>query len=53
MELAKKLDVKTVAEGIEEREQVEYLRMADCDMIQGYIYSRPVPADVFEEKFLR
>lgn len=53
MELAKKLDVKTVAEGIEEQEQVEYLRMADCDMIQGYIYSRPVPADVFEEKFLR
>ena len=53
MELAKKLNVKTVAEGIEEPEQVEYLRQVNCDMIQGYVYARPMPADAFEEKYVR
>lgn len=53
MELATKLNVKTVAEGIEEPEQVEYLRQVNCDMIQGYVYARPMPADAFEEKYVR
>lgn len=52
MELAKKLNVETVAEGIEEPEQVEYLRRVNCDMIQGYVYSKPIPADEFEEKYM-
>ena len=52
MELAKKLNVETVAEGIEEPEQVEYLRRVNCDMIQGYVYSKPIPADEFEKKYM-
>ena len=39
--------------GIEEPEQVEYLRQVNCDMIQGYVYARPMPADAFEEKYVR
>lgn len=48
VELAKRLKVKTVAEGIEEPEQLEYLRSIHCDEVQGYIYSRPLPISEFE-----
>ena len=37
IELARKLGMKTVAEGVETFTQVEFLRNADCDMVQGYI----------------
>lgn len=32
-----------LAEGAEEKDQVEFLRKAGCDKIQGYYYSKPVP----------
>jgi diguanylate cyclase (GGDEF)-like protein/PAS domain S-box-containing protein len=38
------LGVQTVAEGIEETEQLEELRDADCDLGQGYIFAPPMPA---------
>ena len=37
----------TVAEGVEKKEQEQYLLSADCDMVQGYYYGRPVPAEEF------
>lgn len=40
---------KLVAEGVENREQMSTLRELGCDYIQGYFYSRPVPADEFIE----
>lgn len=46
--LAKKLNMTTVAEGVETILQVEFLKQADCDMIQGYVFSRPVPIEEFE-----
>lgn len=46
--LAHDLGVSVVAEGIEEMEQVETLRELGCDMVQGYVYSKPVPVDEFE-----
>ena len=49
IELAQSLDVQTVAEGIEKPEQLDYLRAVGCDMVQGYIYSRPLPIPEFEE----
>jgi diguanylate cyclase (GGDEF)-like protein/PAS domain S-box-containing protein len=46
--LAHQLGLKVVAEGVELPEQIEYLRNYHCDVIQGYIVSRPLP----EEKIL-
>ncbi|WP_432662014.1 EAL domain-containing protein [Wukongibacter baidiensis] len=46
--IAKKLKLNVVAEGVETREQLDYLNMEKCDMVQGYFYSPPVPPDQFE-----
>ena len=43
--LCKGLDLGTVAEGIENREQLESLRNLGCQIVQGYFISRPVPAE--------
>ena len=37
-----------VAEGVETVEQLEWLRKANCDIIQGYLVERPMPAHKFE-----
>ncbi len=50
--LAHSLKLKVVAEGVETEEQSRLLRSLDCDEMQGYLFSRPVPADVFEKRFL-
>ncbi|MDU1911529.1 GGDEF domain-containing protein [Fusobacterium sp.] len=47
--LAKDLNMKTVAEGIEKQEQVDFLREIECDLIQGYIFYKPMPIEEFEE----
>lgn len=46
--LAHNLKLCVVAEGIEQMEQVEMLRDMHCDLIQGYVYSKPIPAEEFE-----
>ncbi len=43
--LARTLGLDTIAEGIESREQQELLAQIGCDKVQGYLYSKPVPAD--------
>lgn len=48
--LAKKLDMRIVAEGIETREQVDFLASMNCDLIQGYYFAKPMPISEFEEK---
>ena len=45
--IAKKLKMKTVAEGVETKEQAEVLKNMGCDMAQGYYYQRPMPAKVY------
>lgn len=42
-----------VAEGVETREQLDVLRKMDCPCAQGFYYDRPLPANVFEEKYLQ
>ena len=53
IKLAKNLNMVTVAEGVEEREQVEFLAKQGCDMIQGYVYDKPMPADNYMLKMER
>ena len=48
--LAKKLGMQIVAEGIETREQVDFLASLDCDLIQGFYFSKPLPVSEFEER---
>jgi len=50
--LGKSLGLIVVAEGVGEKQQVEFLVNADCHKIQGYYYSRPIPADLLEKLFL-
>ncbi len=45
--IAKKLNLKTVAEGVENENQVNYLKSIECDMLQGYYYSKPVSKGTF------
>lgn len=48
--LAKSLHMRTVAEGVEIKEQVEFLASQGCDMIQGYYYAKPMPGTDFEQR---
>ena len=47
--MATKLNLSVVAEGVETQEQLDFLRAADCDLVQGYFLGRPVPAAQFLE----
>ena len=48
IKLAESLEVPTIAEGVETAEQMLTLKNMGCDVIQGYYFSRPLPADEFE-----
>ncbi len=50
--LAHALKLKAVAEGVETEEQARLLRLLNCDEMQGYLFSKPVPRDIFETRFL-
>ncbi|EOR20937.1 diguanylate cyclase (GGDEF) domain-containing protein [Clostridium sartagoforme AAU1] len=41
IQLSHKLGITVVAEGVEEKEQVDYLKSIDCDTVQGFYYSKP------------
>lgn len=43
--MARSLKLKVVAEGVETEEQLEFLRRQQCDLVQGFLLSRPMPAD--------
>ena len=43
------MNVKVIAEGVETESQLDFLCRHDCDYIQGYYFSKPLPRDSFEE----
>lgn len=51
IDLAKKLNMQIVAEGIESREQVDFLVSQECDLIQGYFFAKPMPVEEYAEKY--
>ncbi|MCP4326380.1 MAG: EAL domain-containing protein [Alteromonadales bacterium] len=46
--LANAMNLKVIAEGVETIEQKEFLQEKGCNEIQGYLYSKPIPADEIE-----
>jgi EAL domain-containing protein (putative c-di-GMP-specific phosphodiesterase class I) len=50
--LAHSLKLNVVAEGVETADQSSILRSLECDLVQGYLYSKPIPGADFSAKFL-
>lgn len=48
VEMAKKLGMKVVCEGVETESQADFLKEINCDMAQGYLYAKPMPLEDFE-----
>jgi len=51
IDMIKKLGMTVLAEGVETKEQAEWLMNLGCDFLQGYYYSKPVPFDAYLEVF--
>ena len=52
VEMSNKLGMPVIAEGVETKEQADFLLNIGCDIIQGYYYAKPMPVSEFEEKYL-
>lgn len=50
--LSRELCMKTVAEGVETKEQLDFLTSSGCDIYQGYYFAKPMSVDDFEEAYL-
>lgn len=53
IQLAQALDLHTISEGVEERKQVEFLKEMHCDLIQGFVFAKPMPVPEFEKLAFR
>ena len=51
IQMGKSLRLNVVAEGVEDTEQLNFLRGSGCDAAQGYYFSKPLPADAFAEYY--
>ena len=49
--IANRMNLNTVAEGIETEEQLNFLRTSGCKVVQGYLYDEPMPADIFIARY--
>jgi EAL domain-containing protein (putative c-di-GMP-specific phosphodiesterase class I) len=49
--MAHNLKLEVIAEGVEDKEQLRFLQLHCCNFVQGYYFSKPVSADVFEKEF--
>lgn len=50
--VCKKMDVRLIAEGVEEEKQLSALEGCGIEVVQGYLFGRPVPVDEFERQFM-
>lgn len=51
-DICKSMDIQLVAEGIEEEEQLEALRSCGVELVQGFLFSRPIPIEEYEKQYL-
>lgn len=51
--LAKNLKIPVITEGVETKEQLDYLSGMGCDMFQGYYFAKAVPIEEFEDRYMR
>ena len=52
IKMAQKLGIKIIVEGVEDKEQAEFLRNLNCDFFQGYLYSKPITVSNFESNYI-
>ncbi|HLO83508.1 MAG TPA: EAL domain-containing response regulator [Nostocaceae cyanobacterium] len=52
IQMGHNLNLKIIAEGVETESELQFLRQNNCDAIQGYLFSRPLPAAEFEKLLL-
>ncbi len=48
--MANELDMSVITEGVEKWEQVEFLKSVNINMVQGFLFDRPLPKDDFEQR---
>ena len=46
------MSVNVVCEGVDTEQQINWLQSIGCNIVQGYFYSKPVPVEEFNEKWL-
>lgn len=51
--MAKELNIKSLAEGVETQEQLDFLKSKGCDYIQGYYFSKPLDANLFTQFLIK
>lgn len=49
VEMAKKMKIGTLCEGVETTAQADFLKNIGCDMAQGYLFSKPIPMKEFQK----
>ena len=49
VDMAKKLGIHTLAEGVETKEQYEFLKIIGCEIIQGYYFAKPMPLEEYQQ----
>ncbi|OJF77324.1 MAG: hypothetical protein BKP49_02320 [Treponema sp. CETP13] len=47
------LEIRSIAEGVENQEQFDVLKQMGCDSVQGYLINKPIPFDEFEKKYIK
>lgn len=53
VQICNNLNIQLIVEGVETEEQFELLNQLNCDGIQGYLISKPIPIAEYESKFLK
>ena len=52
LEMSRKLDMTVITEGVEKESQISFLAKMGCDLFQGYYFSKPIPVEEFESRYM-